>query len=336
LSCDRFGAQDVFGGTHLSIVFDARKHAEQSKRAREAVAETEPSKNSGPILSNLEDATLSNQESAHAPNSQYPPDTLSASSDVSSATLLALRVERRTNDWRLRWNRDAAANATQGRLTITDGAIHKQLDLDANELRNGSIVYTPKTDDVVLRLEMESAGSGTPLVESVRLVGGAAPPLQQQKETKHASSTERGGSARIARSDAAWAGSAARTEGAAGKLAPLVRSLLRTPRAAPVDEEPQAANPVERGGKIEPATLVLRVDPAYPASAKESFISGTVELRFRISPEGKVYDVRSVRGAPILARAAIQAVEGWCYEPARLNGAPIDSQASTNFDFELN
>ena len=42
-----------------------------------------------------------------------------------------------------------------------------------------------------------------------------------------------------------------------------------------------------------------------------------------------MYDVRSVKGSPILARAAIEAVIAWRYEPARLHGAPIDSQAST-------
>lgn len=324
----------------MSIVFDARKHAEQSKRAREAIAETQPSQDSGPPPSNLQDATLSHPESAPAlepgPDSRCPADALSASSDASSAPLLGLRVERRTNDWRLRWNRDVAANATRGRLTITDGAMHQQVDLDANELRNGSIVYTPQTDNVALCLEMESADSRAPLIESVRVVGGAAPPLHQQTERRHAPSSPRVGAACVARSDAAWAGTAARTEGAPRKPAPLVRSLLRKPRAEPIAEEAQTSAVPERGGTIEPATLVLRVDPAYPARAKESFISGTVELRFRISPEGKVYDVRLVRGSPILARAAIQAVEGWCYEPARMNGAPIDSQASTNFDFELN
>ena len=49
-------------------------------------------------------------------------------------------------------------------------------------------------------------------------------------------------------------------------------------------------------------------------------------MHFRISSEGNVYDVKSVKGSPILARAAIEAVEAWCYEPARLNGTPIDSQ----------
>jgi outer membrane biosynthesis protein TonB len=43
-----------------------------------------------------------------------------------------------------------------------------------------------------------------------------------------------------------------------------------------------------------------------------------------------------VNGSPILAHAATEAVESWRYEPARLNGAPIDSQGSATFDFKLN
>lgn len=322
----------------MSIVFDARKHAEQSKRAREAVAETPKSPEPGPA-SDPKNATSSNQESTHAPeagpNLRHAADTCSGISEAESATQLGLRMERRATDWRLRWNRDAVVSAARGRLTITDGAIQKQLDLDNSQLRSGSIVYSPTTDDIVLRLEIERADSTTPAVESIRVIGGTAP-AQIKKEAKQGSSTERVGSARIARSDAVWAGGAAMTEGTLGKQAPLVRSLLRKPRSEQVVDEPETPSAIERGGRIEPATLVLRVDPAYPVGAKQSLISGSVELRFRISPEGRVYDVRTVRGSPILARAAREAVEGWCYEPARLNGAPIDSQASTNFDFELN
>ena len=320
----------------MSIVFDARKHAEQSKRAREAIAETFQSPDSGPASTDPQETTASNEIPNHAPERpDFRPggDGLSASSEKPSGTLLGLRVERRSTDLRLRWNRDAAANATRGRVTIADGLLHKQLDLDTNELRNGSIFYTPKTDDVFLGLEIETAGSNTPASESLRVVGSAASPHQPQKETRPAA---RAGPSRIARSDAAWAGRTAMSGTTAGKQAPLVRSLLRAPRSESQSVESQTPDTVEPGGQIEPATLVLRVDPAYPASAKQSQISGSVELRFRISPEGKVYDVRPVRGVPVLARAAIQAVEGWCYEPARLNGAPIDSQASTNFDFELN
>lgn len=125
------------------------------------------------------------------------------------------------------------------------------------------------------------------------------------------------------------------TKGAVAKQAPIVRSLLRVPHSEPLSPAPCASNLVQPGGKVDPATLILRENPVYPAIAKQRLISGSVEVHFRISPEGKVYDVKSVKGSPILARAAIEAVEAWSYEPARLNGAPIDSQASTNFDFKL-
>jgi TonB family protein len=326
----------------LSIVFDARKHAEQSKRAREAIPGTPQLPDLGPHSSDPQDTATTSEESCVGPKAggqlrrRAVWHALSISSEAPSSTLLGLRVDRRTKDWRLRWNRNAAVNATRGRLTITDGATHKQLDLDINELQNGSIIYTPATGDVVLRLEIVSPESTTPFTESVRLVATAVPLVQLQTGTTRASPTERTGAARIARSDAAWATSTGITKGAVAQQAPIVRSLLRAPRSEPLSAAPPASNLVQQGGKIEPATLILRRNPAYPAIAKESLISGSVEVRFRISPEGKVYDVKSVKGSPILARAAIEAVEAWCYEPARLNGAPVDSEGSTNFDFEMN
>lgn len=118
-------------------------------------------------------------------------------------------------------------------------------------------------------------------------------------------------------------------ESEAARQAPVVRSLLRISRSQPRLAAP-AAN-----GNISPATVISREDPIYPAIAKQHLISGIVEVHFRIGPEGKVYDVRSVKGSPVLARAAVEAVEARCYEPARLNGEPIDSQAATNFEFKL-
>ena len=92
---------------------------------------------------------------------------------------------------------------------------------------------------------------------------------------------------------------------------------------------------MEGDDEIEPAMLIVRTDPVYPAIARQSHISGSVEVQFRISPEGRVYDVKSLKGWPILAKAAIDAVATWRYEPARRNGTPVDSQMRTNFDFQL-
>ena len=92
----------------------------------------------------------------------------------------------------------------------------------------------------------------------------------------------------------------------------------------------------EENNEIEPATLIARTDPVYPAIARQSHISGSVEVQFRISPEGRVYDVKSLKGWPILAKAAIDAVATWRYKPARRNGRPVESQVRTNFDFQMN
>jgi TonB family protein len=92
---------------------------------------------------------------------------------------------------------------------------------------------------------------------------------------------------------------------------------------------------VEENNGIEPATLIARTDPVYPAIARQSHISGSVEVQFRISPEGRVYDVKSLKGWPILAKAAIDAVATWRYKPARRNGRPVESQVRTNFDFQM-
>jgi TonB family protein len=116
---------------------------------------------------------------------------------------------------------------------------------------------------------------------------------------------------------------------------PIVRSLLRMRHSEPLSAALNASKPVPQTGKIESATLILPEDPIYPAMAKLRLISGSVEVHFRISREGKVNEVKSVQGSPILAQAAVEAVKTWSCEPARLNGTPIESQASTNFEFKL-
>jgi TonB family protein len=314
------------------MVFDARKRAESSKRAQEAAASTSQLPDAGGLPSDVPSIP---------PASQAPAHHALSSTEAADNTPLGLRVERRTNDWRLKWNRNAAVNALRGRLSITDGAMHKQLDLDAHELQSGSIVYTPATEDVVLRLEIVGPESQAPISESVRLVGGARPLLPSQTQL---TGMPRGGESRIARSNAAWAKHLESAKDASAQRAPVVRSLLRIPRSEPASTAPEVPNLSEEfapvrareHGNLEPATLISRRNPVYPAVAKQSLISGSVEVHFRISPQGNVYDVKSVHGSPILAQAAIEAVEEWRYEPARLNGAPIDSRGRTNFDFKLN
>jgi TonB family protein len=308
----------------LSLVFDARRNAEQLKRAPKANAEG----SGAPALPQQAPSSVY-PESADVPK-QDPQPRGPAVWNVASVTTegpdkkpLGLTVDRRGADWRLRWNGNLPSDATCGRLSIADGTVEKSFDLDLTSLQNGCFFYTPAANDVVLRLEIRGDNSAVLQAESIRMVAGNLPLAPLQAQTMKAGPGNEQKSAQPARSEPAWSPGIG-----------IVRSLLRvasSPRPAVASSAPAQG----RRARIEPATLTFRKEPVYPVSAKQSQISGNVEVQFRISPQGRVYGAKSMKGSEVLAQAAIEAVTEWCYEPARLNGIPIDSQASTDFTFEL-
>jgi TonB family protein len=79
--------------------------------------------------------------------------------------------------------------------------------------------------------------------------------------------------------------------------------------------------------------LVSRVQPEYPADAKEQRVQGAVVLKVNLDKEGNVANIQLVSGHPLLAPAAIEAVKRWKYRPYLLNGAPteVETQVTVNF-----
>ena len=306
----------------MSIVFNARRHAEESRRAK--IANTEPSQ-----LPATEEVCAELWSAGQSPSVTVP-DAALLSNKLGGG--LDLRAERCVSGWRLRWNHDVVLNALHGSMLISDGDVHKRLNLDSDELRTGKIVYSPLTDEVVFLLEIVSAPSGDPIRESIRVVSGTTPTLRLPIKMS-SPGVPIPTAAPISRSDAKWADGVGIAKSPADPQSPLVRSLLRMPRCAAATKSSAL---VQGSGTIEPANLIAHKEPVYPAIARQSLISGSVEVHFCISAGGKVYAAKSVSGSPILARAAIEAVEAWCYEPARLNGRPIDSRGRTKFDFKLN
>lgn len=58
-----------------------------------------------------------------------------------------------------------------------------------------------------------------------------------------------------------------------------------------------------------------KVEPRYPALARQLKLSGRVRIEVIVSPDGRVKDTRIIGGSPILANAALDAVRMWRYEP---------------------
>jgi TonB family protein len=86
---------------------------------------------------------------------------------------------------------------------------------------------------------------------------------------------------------------------------------------------------------IVPAKLLKKVQPEYPADAREKRIEGTVKLQVIVRKDGTVTVQNVVEGDPALSPAAIEAVRQWRYEPWQLNGQPIELQTTIDVVFSL-
>ena len=81
--------------------------------------------------------------------------------------------------------------------------------------------------------------------------------------------------------------------------------------------------------------LIYRVQPIYPALARQARIQGPVELRAIISKSGMIENLVVVRGHPMLVPAAIDAVRQWRYRPYLLNNEPIEVETEITVNFIL-
>jgi protein TonB len=82
-------------------------------------------------------------------------------------------------------------------------------------------------------------------------------------------------------------------------------------------------------------SLIYRVQPAYPVLARQARVQGAVELRALISKSGTIENLVVVRGHPMLAAAALEAVRRWRYRPYLLNHEPVEVETEITVNFLL-
>lgn len=135
---------------------------------------------------------------------------------------------------------------------------------------------------------------------------------------------------------------------AAPEPSPPVASSATAPAAAPapaVASGPQAAAPgsvgLAREAPLTPpsfsADYLHNPRPAYPLSARRLGQSGLVVLRVRVSEAGRPTEVRVARSAGFdaLDRAALDAVQGWTFVPARRGDTPVAAWVEVPVRFRL-
>lgn len=75
--------------------------------------------------------------------------------------------------------------------------------------------------------------------------------------------------------------------------------------------------------------------PEYPALARRAGIQGMVVLQVRLKPDGSLNVERVVSGEPVLADAAVAAVNKWRGTPGQIAGKNVEVVSTVSVNFEL-
>jgi len=108
------------------------------------------------------------------------------------------------------------------------------------------------------------------------------------------------------------------------------------------DPYPSIRIPPERSSKKSPTGtslqlghLISRVEPVYPAEAREQGVEGAVEMHAIIGRDGSVESLVSVDGPPLLVPAAVSAVRQWRYTETFVAGRPVETEEHISVKFRL-
>ena len=135
----------------------------------------------------------------------------------------------------------------------------------------------------------------------------------------------------------------------AASALPLQSSGAKAPAAA---QAPAA----EKDKSAPEPKIVHKVNPVYPEDAKADKVEGKFLIAVVIGKDGAVRDARvvassktpghidesqtkgtpaAIQGDPRLAKAAVEAIQGWRYEPVLRNGQPVEARMTITINFRL-
>jgi periplasmic protein TonB len=128
--------------------------------------------------------------------------------------------------------------------------------------------------------------------------------------------------------------------GAGSNLIDRITQMVPVVRPPEVVNRPPVATataPVNppRITSIRMATPIYKVEPIYPHLAKVAGVSGVVELLGVLGTDGRIHELKVLRGHPLLVGAALDAVRQWIFQPTLLNGQAVEVAAPITVNFIL-
>ena len=101
------------------------------------------------------------------------------------------------------------------------------------------------------------------------------------------------------------------------------------------DLPPMPAVPIRVGGEVKEPKKLKHVNPVYPEVAVAARVHGSVILECIVNRQGRVTDVKILRGIPLLDVAAVEAVRQWAYTPTLKDGVPVSVIMTVTVRFDL-
>jgi len=128
----------------------------------------------------------------------------------------------------------------------------------------------------------------------------------------------------------------ARKANSYGRVAPPLPPPPPTVVSPSASANVEAPKKITVSGGVLQGSAIKRVQPPYPAIAKNARASGAVQVQILISETGEVIDATVIAGHPLLRDAALQAARQWLFKPTELSGVAVKVQGILTFNFSLN
>jgi protein TonB len=93
--------------------------------------------------------------------------------------------------------------------------------------------------------------------------------------------------------------------------------------------------PIRLHSGMQAPLKIVDAAPQYPPLAQAAHVEGVVILEAVIDADGSVTSVKVLRSIPMLDEAAMKAVRGWRFTPARLNGQAVPVVMTVTVYFTL-
>lgn len=78
-----------------------------------------------------------------------------------------------------------------------------------------------------------------------------------------------------------------------------------------------------------------KVQPEYPAIAKQLHLEGSVEVEAVVGEDGSVESAKPVTGNAVLANAAVAATKRWKFAPFTSGGKTVKALVDLTFNFKM-